>query len=80
MSEFEKPSYVSGFEKKDVKTLKFLIGSTEATIEAMERRLSTAPEASIPSIESQIRASKEKLSKLREELDALEAENSGNKN
>lgn len=80
MSEFIKPPHVSGPEERNVNALKFLIGSTEATIEALERQLSSAPEASIPSIEAQIRANKEKLSKLREELDALEAENSGDKN
>lgn len=75
MSEFEKPSYLSESGKNNINTLKFLIGSTEATLDALERRMSNAPEASVASIEAQIRASKEKLSKLQQELSALENEN-----
>lgn len=75
MSNFERPSYISETGKLDKNALRSLIDSTQATVDALERQISSAPQASIPSIEVQIRVNKEKLNKLREEFDILETGN-----
>ncbi len=71
MSEFERPSYVSETGKLSKNDLESVIRSTKDTIEAMERQTSSAPKASIPAIEAQIRATRDKLKKLQEESDGL---------
>jgi hypothetical protein len=58
-------------EANDVNTVKSLMEATQESMDAMERQLTSAPEASQKSLEIQIEKKREELNRLQDKLDEL---------
>ncbi|MCX6702072.1 MAG: hypothetical protein NTX96_02690 [Candidatus Zambryskibacteria bacterium] len=61
----ERPSYASGLGESDKNAILSLIETTESSLEVLQRQKDSVSEASLSSIEAQIRAKQKLLEELK---------------